>query len=235
MLTKICTKCGEEKELECFVNNKGCKDGHEGQCKACKSTYDEKYREDNFEKRAEQDIKYYEENSAKVTARMKKRYKENKEKILAINKQYREDNLEKIAATNKRYSESHSEQRAVYMKRWTKNRLKVDPAYKLLCNLRRRLGHAVKGNTKSASTMKLIGCTMEFLQAHLENQFTEGMTWDNQGEWHVDHIMPCASFDLSKEENQRECFNYKNLQPLWAEDNLKKSSKILERRINEKI
>lgn len=61
----------------------------------------------------------------------------------------------------------------------------------------------------------------------LEQQFTEGMTWENYGEWHVDHIRPCVSFDLSIPEQQQECFHYTNLQPLWAKDNLQKSDKIL--------
>jgi hypothetical protein len=85
---------------------------------------------------------------------------------------------------------------------------------------------AVKGNVKSARTQELIGCTVKELQEHLEKQFTNGMTWENYGEWHVDHIIPCSSFDFTKEEEQRTCFNYKNLQPLWAEDNYKKKKKM---------
>jgi hypothetical protein len=58
--------------------------------------------------------------------------------------------------------------------------------------------------------------------------FTEGMSWDNYGEWHIDHILPCSSFDLADIEQQKICFNYKNLQPLWAEDNLRKGAKIID-------
>ena len=77
--------------------------------------------------------------------------------------------------------------------------------------------------------MDLVGCTPEFLRSYLESLFTEGMTWDNYGPkgWHVDHILPCASFDLTKEEEQKKCFHYTNLQPLWWFDNLRKSDKIL--------
>jgi hypothetical protein len=63
---------------------------------------------------------------------------------------------------------------------------------------------------------------MEFL----EKKFLPGMNWENYGEWHIDHIVPCSSFDLSKSEQQKICFNYSNLQPLWAADNIRKSDSI---------
>jgi hypothetical protein len=85
-----------------------------------------------------------------------------------------------------------------------------------------RLRHAVRGHSKSASTMKLLGCSINELKQHLESQFIIDMNWDNYGEWHVDHIKPCKLFDLTKEAEQRKCFHYSNLQPLWAEDNIKK-------------
>lgn len=73
-----------------------------------------------------------------------------------------------------------------------------------------------------SQTIKLIGCSIEQLKQHLEKQFKLGMSWFNYGKWHVDHIKPCASFDLTDIEQQKQCFNYTNLQPLWAEENLVK-------------
>ena len=67
-----------------------------------------------------------------------------------------------------------------------------------------------------------MGCSIEFLKEYLEKQFKSGMNWDNYGEWHVDHIIPCVSFDLSDPEQQKKCFYYTNLQPLWAIENLEK-------------
>jgi hypothetical protein len=101
--------------------------------------------------------------------------------------------------------------------------------------LSKRIWDALKGNCKSKSTIKLLGCSIEFLKLHLSKKFhprTDGLTMvlENYGYrgWHVDHIKPCASFDLSKPEEQRKCFHYTNLQPLWAEENFKKHDKIME-------
>lgn len=106
-------------------------------------------------------------------------------------------------------------------------RLKNDPIFKLTRNLRIRINKALRRNTKSAPTVELIGCTIEFFKKHIESLFTEGMTWDNYGlyGWHLDHIKPCAAFDLNDPEQQRQCEHWSNQQPLWATDNLSKSCK----------
>ena len=82
---------------------------------------------------------------------------------------------------------------------------------------------------KSDSTMNLLGCTIQEAREYLEKQFKEGMTWENHGHetWHIDHIIPCASFDLTDPEQQKKCFHYTNLQPLWAKENMSKGAKIL--------
>jgi hypothetical protein len=94
-------------------------------------------------------------------------------------------------------------------------------------NLRNRINLALNGISKSASTQELLGCSFDVFIQHLESQFKNGMSWGNRGRtgWHIDHIRPCASFDLSDPEQQRECFHYSNLQPLWAVDNIRKGSR----------
>ncbi len=100
-------------------------------------------------------------------------------------------------------------------------------------HLRHSLGHriylALKANriSKTNSFNHLIGCSGQELKLHLQSKFKTDMTWDNYGKWHVDHIRPCSSFDLSRPEEQKKCFHYTNLQPLWAQDNLKKGAKWL--------
>jgi hypothetical protein len=100
---------------------------------------------------------------------------------------------------------------------------------KLRTNFVQRLRVALdrQGASKSSRTFDLVGCSLDFVMSHLEAQFLPGMGWDNWAVdgWHVDHIRPCASFDLTDPHQQRMCFHYSNLQPLWAEDNLRKGSK----------
>ena len=107
-------------------------------------------------------------------------------------------------------------------------RMASDPQFRIQKSLRIRVYRALKDRNKSAATLTLLGCSINELRAHLERQFTAGMTWDNYGVkgWHIDHKKPCAAFDLSDPTQQRECFHYTNLQPLWAKDNLSKGDKF---------
>ena len=117
------------------------------------------------------------------------------------------------------------------MRKYMRLRRKHDLDFRLRGYLRNRIYYALKlgRGTKSASTLELLGCTIEELRLRLERQFAPGMSWDNygrgQGKWSVDHIKSCASFDLTGPMQQRECFNYRNLQPLWDPDNIKKGCK----------
>jgi hypothetical protein len=108
-------------------------------------------------------------------------------------------------------------------KKYRNQRLQKDIDFKIRRYLSHRIYMAVKGYCKSETTIKLLGCSVEQLKKHLEKQFKLDMNWSNYGKWHVDHINPCASFDLSKTSEQKKCFNYTNLQPLWAEENLRKN------------
>jgi hypothetical protein len=112
-------------------------------------------------------------------------------------------------------------------KRYQRERRRRDPIFKLLTYLRGRIHTALKRKkvVKTSRTEQLIGCSILELKNHLEAQFRDGMSWDNYGQWHVDHIKPCCSFDLSRPEEQKTCFHHTNLQPLWAEENFKKSGR----------
>lgn len=131
------------------------------------------------------------------------------------------ENRAHIAARVKRNPNTRVSQR-----RYEQKRLRTDPLFRLAKNLRQRLRNALKGRNKSAATMLLLGCTVEELHRHLEAQFQPGMTWGNYGAWHIDHIKPCVSFDLADPVQQRACFHWTNLQPLWALDNIKKYDKV---------
>lgn len=139
----------------------------------------------------------------------------NKEKYLKYNREWqrsrRVNNPEKVRAGNRAYAV---------------RRYQTDSNYRLIVNTRTRLTLALRGRIKSGRTFELLGCTLSELRAHLEKQFRPGMTWENYGPvWHADHIRPCASFDLADPEQQKICFHFSNLQPLFKEENLKKGAK----------
>jgi hypothetical protein len=126
---------------------------------------------------------------------------------------WRKENREKIQETNNNYN---------------RRRLIIDPEYKLLKTLRSRVGSALKSQSayKNKQLVELVGCDSGFLKGYLEAKFKDGMSWENHGEWHIDHIKPCSSFNLLDDEQQKLCFHYTNLQPLWDKENLSKGNKI---------
>jgi len=169
----------------------------------------------------------------------KKEYREyhlkNKEKRNEYSRNFRKENpdyfknwgiknKERISESNKKWYEKNKKK--LFKK--IKKRRRTDPSFRMLNNLRRRIVLSLKGNSKSANTLKLLGIpNIEFLWFHLEKSFKPGMTRKNHGKWHIDHIIPCASFDLSKPKEQIKCFHYTNLQALWAHENISKGSRVL--------
>jgi len=123
------------------------------------------------------------------------------------------------------------EKQRVAQRRYDKKRAQTIP-WKMKNRLRVRLRYALlapkyNGRAKKCNnTMRLTGCTTAQLCDHLQKQFTEGMSWDNYGQWHIDHIKPCAAFDLTDDTQQHACFHFTNLQPLWATDNLRKGARV---------
>ena len=206
-MKKICNKCKIEKLYEDFVKNKGCRDGYTNICKICTSENIKEYREANKERVKEQ------------KREANKKYNDtHREEKNAHNREY----MSKIKDT-KEYKKKHSKCNTSYDKR----REAIDPSYKIKLNLRTRISSLLKKG-KVGSSIKDLGCTLDELKTHLESKFTNNMSWDNYGRkgWHIDHIIPLSSFDLSKEEDFKKACHYTNLQPLWWTDNLKKSNKI---------
>lgn len=138
---------------------------------------------------------------------------------------YKLKNYKKLKLKNKIYRNNPINKKR--KKLWELNRLKTNPAFRIRKNLKTRLYHAVRGFSKSKKTMELLGCTVEELKKYLESKFLFEMSWSNYGKiWEIDHIQPCSSFDLSKEEEQIKCFHYNNLQPLWSKLNRMKSDNL---------
>ncbi len=166
---------------------------------------------------------YYLKNKGKFRQLHKKYYLLHEEEIRIYKKQYNQKHKKEKRIYNYKYYKAHKKELNRKRNQYFKKRKKRDIKFKLTCNLRSRISDVLHNNVKSKSTMRLIGCSIKFLKQHLEQQFKKGMSFKNYGKWHVDHIKPCYSFDLSKETEQLKCFNYKNLQPLWAIENLKKN------------
>ena len=144
-------------------------------------------------------------------------------------KQYYIDNKESIKQSRKQYRINNKEsikQYRIYNKEYWKNRRKTDPLYKLTANIRCLVGSSMKkqGFKKTSRTAEILGCDFDFFKDYIEAQFTEGMSWDNSGKWHYDHIVPVSS-DLT-EERILELNHFSNFQPLWAEENLAKSNRL---------
>ena len=178
-------------------------------CKAPedRAAYMRSWRADNPEKLSRINRAGYLRHAESRKAEATTYYWDNREDRLAANKAWRQTNPEKCRAIKKAQRER-------------------SPLLRLKDGLRRRVLLALKreGARKQDRTFELTGCSPETLRAHISSQFKPGMSWDNHGEWHIDHIRPCSSFNLLDPEQQRACFHYTNLQPLWAVENLKKGS-----------
>jgi hypothetical protein len=170
--------------------------------------------------------RYCAKNKEKIKLRHKKYYQKNKKRIQAYKKQWQIANNSRIRKKQKIYRLIHKEERRQY----ENNRKKIDVNYKILGNLRSRLYYALKNQRAIASDHgeKLIGCSINKLKQNISMKFLPGMTFANYGKgkqkWSIDHVVPCSFFDLKKPKQQRQCFHYTNLMPLWNEDNFKKNS-----------
>jgi hypothetical protein len=211
------------------------------------------YRNANKEKIARQKAEYQQKNKEQIAMRKAVYSNANKEKIARQKTEYRQKNAKKVADLQARYRHSNKEKLAAYLqsnkekivarraayyqankekineKYYT--RKKTNPIFNIGCKMRNRVYCAIKSQyTKKAhKTTELLGCDFPTLKRHIEKLFTKGMTWEAvmMGEIHIDHIVPCSKFNLADPAQQKACFHYKNLQPLWAADNLRKSNKIL--------
>lgn len=206
---KTCTDCKINKHEREFGKDAYRKDGLRIFCKPCAKSraikYYNQHKDAIYEKRKEYQIEYRKQNSYKYREK-------NREKARVIGREYYKNNKQKLNANKTKYE---------LIKR------REDIGLRMKHSLSSRIRMVLNGKSKSARTMELLGCEITTLKKNLESQFKEGMSWENYGlkGWHIDHIKPCASFDLTDLEQQKECFHYTNLQPLWAFENLSKGKK----------
>ena len=195
-LPKLCSKCKEIKLLEDFHIDRTRRDGRLPYCKACQNDLCRDY------------------------------YHRNKGRSLDYNKKWREEHPERVKARdrayNKEWRKEHPERVATLAKKWKEN-----PKNALSQRIGSRMWHSLKGKKGKRHWETLVGYMLKDLMTHLEKLFKPGMTFENYGKWHIDHKIPISAFSFTKPEDSdfKKCWALSNLQPLWAEENLKKGSK----------
>ena len=210
-----CTSCN--KKLKLKVNwTQTCKNRNWYICSSCIKDYYKEYYSKNKDKYRKASSKWAKKYPDKIRALYcranRKRYKKYRNQVKEENRIYRLNNKEKL-------------------NKYFRNLYASNINYKIARNLRVRVWEVLKGIRKSSSTFKLLGCSLSHLKKCLERKFTSRMNWDNYGTyWEMDHIKPCALFNLVKPSEQRNCFNYKNLQPLTLKQNRSKGSRVNRKR-----
>ena len=204
---KVCSKCGIEKDNSCFEH-------YRNQCKDCRRA-----------SKKQSDKKYYESNKETINAKKKKYYQGNRQHLYEKQKEWRVANPDYMKEYLKEYNKEYKNnpKRIAYNKEYRQRpivKLREDIRTLIRMSINKR-SHYIK-NTK---TEQILGCTIDEFVEYIQSKFQEGMTLENHGEWHLDHIIPIST--AKTEEEVIKLNHYTNYQPLWAEDNLKKSNKIV--------
>ena len=237
---KICTKCGEKKEINCFNKNG---DYYRSECRKCSNEMTRKWRRNNKEKVKTYKREYYRkqvrENPTLVKEKIHERYERNKEIILERNKKWKEENREQYLELLKKYREKNADKikeyrqktkdkKRTYDRTYNKNKREIDNIYRLMVQTRNRINNCIrrKGYKKSSKTEEILGCDYEtFMQYLLETYKNNyGIEFDNNEQVHIDHIVPLST--AKTEEDIIKLNHYTNLQLLKAKDNLIKHDKL---------
>ncbi len=232
------TDKGKKKKREYYHKNKEklreCNRKYYHKNKEKTKEYQKEYRKKNKEKLKQKYKEYYKKNKEKILKYRREYYRKtyipsNRQKIYENSNEYYKINKGRIKNNHNNYIQKNREKWNKYLSNYINNKIKTNPQFKLTVNLRKRLVRALKGIIKSDTTMNLVGCSREYLINYIESQFDDEMSWSAylENKIHIDHIIPCSHFNLKKEEEQRKCFHYSNLRPLWARDNLSKGNRII--------
>jgi hypothetical protein len=226
MTTKVCKTCKLEKDTVYFSKNKNSKDNLQPSCKKCMVVSANLWKLNNPEKVKINKVNYYKKHSV-----------ENKEEIKKYASEWRYNNRHKKSEYNKKWVEKNinyqKEYREVNKEHISKKyieRLEKDFVFKYSHNIRNLIRGSFKRGCKGVykkglKTESILGCSIDFFIEYISNKFKKGMTLQNHGEWHLDHIIPVSS--ATNEDELIKLNHYTNFQPLWSKDNLKKGSKII--------
>lgn len=219
---KVCSKCAVRKKVAEFNRDKSTVDGLRIACRTCtKKAYKDWYNSEqgNIKKRE------YDQNRDKEYLRKK-------------GKKWRAENLEQHRLSVKRWAARNpdkikaKERRRPSRAAWYRKKRKEDVNYRLSCALRTRLNSAVRAQlrgsyVKQGSAIENLGCSMGEFIIHIENLFKDAMSWENYGDWHLDHIRPLSGFVLMEPDQLAQACHFTNLQPLWAADNIRKGNCVI--------
>lgn len=167
---------------------------------------------------------YREKNREKLNLSAIAYWAKNKEKFLTKRKTYYLKNRDSIAARHKKYAKDNKEKVRIYHNKYYHNKLKSNPLFRFNRNISIAICISLKGNKDGRHWENLVDYSLDTLRNYLQSLFKEGMTWENYGKWHLDHVEPLCSFNIVSAECEdfKKCWALSNLQPLWAEDNLHK-------------
>lgn len=251
-MEKLCTRCKNVKAVSEFYRSGASRPGYYNQCKSCKGEVQKAYREANKEKTKEAKKVYYQVNKDKIRQTQKAYCEANKDKIKEAKKAYHEANKEKRRAYYEANKDKIKEAKKAYYQAnkdkikeakkayYEANKDKINTRHAIYCSTRRktdelfamrrglgtrmRMALTAKGFKKKSKTADMLGCDIHTFKRHIEKQFTKGMSWNNRSEWHLDHIVPCAS--ANTEDELIKLFHYTNIQPLWAKENMSKGDSM---------
>jgi hypothetical protein len=228
---KKCSKCGIEKELTEFNKRSDTKNGYRGECKMCIKEKNKIYNEKNKEALSIKKEKYIKENK-EIVKETKRKYYENNKEELKEKARVRYNNLkdddtfmERIRTLSKKNWTKYRENNRDRINKKIRDRKHNDPLYKLTFSIRTTIHNSITrmGYSKRDKSREILGCSFEDFMKYIEEQFLEGMSWDNHGEWHLDHKIPVSW--ANTEEEIYELNRYTNFQPLWSFDNLSKGNR----------
>jgi transketolase len=242
MNSKECSKCKVVKSFDEFHKDKLRKDGCQSVCKECRKQYQKKYQpqyyEDNRERVIRRSIQYNQDNKERLEEYQKQYYQDNRERVIRRSIQYRQDNKAKINEYYQANKEKINERSKQYrqdnkakINEYHRNRRKNNPAIALRHNVSVQVSMTLSrsaGNKNGESVMKYLPYTIEQLKEHIEKQLQPWMTWENYGEWHIDHIYPHSKlpYDSMEHPNFLKAWALENLQPLEAKENIRKGNKV---------
>lgn len=213
MEIKYCSGCDIEKCITEF-HTRTRKSGHIYVFKYCKECEKVRKKQPKYKK--------------KVSENRKKKYNEDEEyrkSMIDKASNYYQENTDRVKEYQREYHKREDVVNRRHQRRY--DRRQTDKEYRIMCNLSGRIQRVLK-SYKSMRTNQLIGCTPKFFKDWLEHQFDSKMSWDNYGTyWHIDHVTPCNSFDLTNLDEQKICFHWTNCQPLEKIENIKKNDNII--------